>query len=279
MSTANLFHLPTFYQYGVGSTGFGAWRELAAHSTTTGWVIDQECEAFPLMYHWRVLAGPSPPMPTPDEWGDPECSVAYWDGSAAVGERLEALHESSASLMLFLEYIPQNLHEWLTSQRLDDPGAVAMVERHLRSDVAFMNANGLIHFDAHFRNVLTDGQRLFFADFGLASSSRFELSEDETTFFATNIGHDACYTVTELVNWLVRALVGADGREEFIRRRARGGDPGNIAAPAATIIGRYAPIAVVMNDFYRKLHYESRTTPYPIDEIQGILSSTSSDTY
>lgn len=30
-STANLFGLPTFYQYGVGSAGFGARRELAVH--------------------------------------------------------------------------------------------------------------------------------------------------------------------------------------------------------------------------------------------------------
>jgi hypothetical protein len=28
-STANLFGLPGFYQYGLGSAGFGAWRELA----------------------------------------------------------------------------------------------------------------------------------------------------------------------------------------------------------------------------------------------------------
>ena len=29
-STANLFDLPVFDQYGVGSAGFGAWRELQA---------------------------------------------------------------------------------------------------------------------------------------------------------------------------------------------------------------------------------------------------------
>lgn len=29
MSTANLFNLPLGYQYGIGSAGFGAWRELA----------------------------------------------------------------------------------------------------------------------------------------------------------------------------------------------------------------------------------------------------------
>lgn len=43
-----------------------------------------------------------------------------------------------------------------------------------------MNTRGLLHFDAHFENILTDGQRLFFADYGLAISSRFELSRDES---------------------------------------------------------------------------------------------------
>src|SRR5438445_11112577 len=37
-SSADLFGLPTFYQYPIGSTGFGAWRELAAHTMTTEWV-------------------------------------------------------------------------------------------------------------------------------------------------------------------------------------------------------------------------------------------------
>lgn len=41
-STANLFGLPAFFHYGVGvigGPGFGAWRELAAHTMTTNWVL------------------------------------------------------------------------------------------------------------------------------------------------------------------------------------------------------------------------------------------------
>ncbi|MBL8676828.1 MAG: hypothetical protein JNJ47_05335, partial [Alphaproteobacteria bacterium] len=55
MSTANLFNLPLYYQYGIGSAGFGAWRELSAHIMSTGWVLRDECPNFPLMYHWRIL--------------------------------------------------------------------------------------------------------------------------------------------------------------------------------------------------------------------------------
>lgn len=46
-STANLFELPMFYHYGVGSAGFGAWRELAVHIMTTNWVLADEYAGFP----------------------------------------------------------------------------------------------------------------------------------------------------------------------------------------------------------------------------------------
>lgn len=59
-STANVFGLPLFYQYGAGSAGFGAWRELAVHTMTTHWVLGNAYAGFPLMYHWRVLPD-SPP--------------------------------------------------------------------------------------------------------------------------------------------------------------------------------------------------------------------------
>jgi hypothetical protein len=213
MSTANMFQLPTFYHYGVGSAGGGVWRELAAHAMTTNWVLGKQRESFPLMYHWRVLAGPPPRTSTSEERADLARMVAYWDGSPAVRERLEAIARSSASVVLFCEYIPHNLHEWLSAQVVSGDDAVesacVMVERSLRTDVSFMNSNGLLHFDAHFRNILTDGRRLYFADFGLATSPRFELTEAELNFLGKNMSHDGCYTVTQLVNWLVTALTGA----------------------------------------------------------------------
>jgi hypothetical protein len=55
--TRNLFGLPPWYQYGVGegSTGFSAWREIAAHELASEWVVTGAHSAFPLLYHWRVL--------------------------------------------------------------------------------------------------------------------------------------------------------------------------------------------------------------------------------
>jgi hypothetical protein len=233
------------------------------------------------MYHWRVLPGAAP---LADEHADIERVVAYWGGSAAVRRRLHALAQASASVVLFLEYIPQNLDAWLTSQLAAGPDAVtaacAMVQRCLQADIAFMNANGLLHFDAHFRNILTDGHRLYLADLGLATSPRFDLSIDERDFLALNASHDAGYAVRELLNWIVANVVGiatpdSGGpveRYDYIRRCAAGARPAGASEPVAELISRYAPVAAILNDFYWNLFGVSRATPYPAQEITQAMA-------
>lgn len=113
------------------------------------------------------------------------------------------------------------------------------------------------------------------ADLGLATSPRFELSRDESEFVVRNMSHDLCYALTRLVNWLVTHVCGvpdpASGgpgdRNEYIRRWAAGAEPSGVPVGAAEIIGRYAPVAVVINDFYWDLFGDSRATPYPVEEI------------
>jgi hypothetical protein len=276
-STANLFALPVFCQYGIGGIGgpgFGAWRELAAHTMTTNWVIAGDHEGFPLMYHWRVL--PDRGEPLPEELADVERAVAYWGGGPQVRRRIEALRQSSASLTLFLEYIPQNLHDWLGA-RIEAGGeaaerACALVDSELEAGVSFMNARGLLHFDAHFENILTDGRRLFFTDYGLAVSSRFELTQEEADFFDGHRTYDRCHTVTHLVNWLAVALYGYEPEERraFVRTCAQGVVPGEVPPAIAAVLVRHAPVAAVMGDFCRRFRQESRATPYPLEAIRRV---------
>jgi hypothetical protein len=280
MSTANLFGVPPLCHYGVvrwAGPGFGAWRELAANTMTTNWVLTGQSEAFPLMYHWRVLPGAAPPT---DEHADIDRVVAYWGGSAAVRRRLHALTQASASVALFLERLPHNLHDWLATQLAAGPeagtAACTMVERCLRADIALMNADGLLHFDAHFRNILTDGHRLYLADLGLAVSPRFDLFADERDFVAQNRSYDVAYAERELVNWMVADIAGVATPVErfaYVRRCAAGQPPANVPPPAAALISRHAPVAAIMNDFFWDLYGESRATPYPAQQIEQALSS------
>lgn len=284
-STANLFDVPLFYHYGVGligGAGFGAWRELAVHTMTTNWVLAGESESFPLMYHWRVLPDTSP---LPTELADIDRAVAYWDGRPQVRQRIEALRDSSASIALFLEYIPHTLHDWLNAQIEAGEEATdlacAMVERELAAGVAFMNSQRLLHLDAHFQNILTDGRRLYVADYGLALSSRFELAPREAAFFDQNQTYDRGFTATYLVNWLLTALYGLrredrETRAAMVRAIAEGTPPEDVPAGAAAVLIRHAPVAAAMSAFMRAFQQESRSTPYPDEEIRRLLDSQAS---
>ncbi|NEB81638.1 protein kinase family protein [Streptomyces sp. SID14478] len=274
-STANLFGLPASCQYGIGGPGFGVWRELAVHGMASDWVSGGEFAGFPLLHHWRVLPDETP---LHEELADVDGVVAFWGGGSGVRRRVEELGRASASVALFLEYVPRNLHEWLGEQ-VAAGGTVAgracaAVERGLADGVAFMNGRGLLHFDVHFENVLTDGRRLYFADFGLALSDRFVLSPEEAGFFARHRGYDRCYAASYLVNWLVTAFYGygREEREAYVRECAGGARPEGVPEEAAAIIVRYAPLAVVMNGFLGRLRRESRDTPYPERELARFVA-------
>ncbi|MGW3917776.1 hypothetical protein ACWEBX_40980, partial [Streptomyces sp. NPDC005070] len=272
-STANLFGLPMFYQYGVGSAGFGAWRELAAHVMTTNWVLGNAYEGFPLMYHWRVLPD-SPPEGFADALGGIDGAVEHWEGSSAVRERLEAIGASSASLVLFLEHIPRTLADWLHDHRTaaadgGDGSPFRWAEEALARGTAFMTSHGFVHFDAHFANVLTDGRRLYFADFGLALSSRFELTAAEAEFLSAHRLYDRCHAARHLLRHHLPAGPDDDTEyEAFLRAWIAGRRPEGIPREIAGIIDRNARAAVAMGEFARRLLTESKRTPYPVAEFE-----------
>ena len=223
--------------------------------------------------HWRVLDGP-PPISA--DLADVDRVVEFWGGSPAVRRRLDAINDASATVTLFLEHVPHTLPQWLSPQlaagTADAGAAISMLDRSLRVDVASMNAAGLFHFDLHLDNILTDGERLYFADFGLAVARQFELSPEETHFLDANISHDPCHAITRLVDFLVTECAGTTdwaARNELVRRCALGEDiTAAMSSSAAGVVRRYAPIAVVVNDFYRQLHLEDRATSYPAVEVQ-----------
>jgi hypothetical protein len=253
-STANLFGLPACYQYGVGSTGFGAWRELATHHSTTQWVRTGVSPRFPLLHHWRILA--APPAPPPD--------LGDWDGDPAVARRVAAIGAATAGVVLFLEHLPWTLHDWLTGRfdAGDGERATVFADRELRAATEVMRAAGMVHFDAHPGNVLTDGHRIYLADFGLALDHGFTLSPGEAAFLHLHRDWDRWDTRRYLVNWLCGRLAPGADRSTVIRA----GGPG-LPAYARAVITRYGPTVLLLNDFYDRLVAGPKTTPYPAREL------------
>ncbi len=283
-STAELHGLPVQFHYGVGSVGASAWRELEAHLLADRWVRTAQCEAFPLLHHWRVLDGRLDRDRSSAEHDDLDGTVDYWHGSPAVRRRLTALAEASAGLHLFLEHVPQTLAQWLSTTLAHGPDALDavcdQVAEELVSTASFMARQGFGHFDAHFRNILTDGERLCFSDFGLALSSTFSTAAHEERFLREHADHDVAYVVRELVNWLVTAFApdaaswtDASRRDELVRRFAAGRAPLELPTRAAALVHRYAQVTVVMNDFYARLYGTDRFSTIPVSELRSACAA------
>ncbi|MFD8572515.1 hypothetical protein [Streptomyces sp. NPDC059639] len=248
-STADLFDLPSFYQYGIGSTGFGAWRELALHIMTTNWVLSQAHDGFPLTYHWRILPD-SAPDGFLDEFGGLDGAVAHWEDSPAVRVRLTELAAAEHSLALFLEYVPETVAERFSARPDEDTYRWAV--REVERTAAFLREQGVVHFDGHFGNLLADGDRLLFADFGLALSARFRLGAAEAGFLGRHLpSYDLCRTLSHLRRHHLPAEAPTDA--------------------VHALLAPYAPALDVFDGFVERLLGESRRTPYPADEIERLL--------
>ncbi|MEU6559776.1 serine/threonine protein phosphatase [Nocardia nova] len=264
-STANLFDLPTFCQYGIGGPSFNAWRELAANIIVTDAVLAGEARSFPILFHWRVLPGRSE---VADEHADIEAVVIAQGGSPAVRARLEALAAARCSLVLFCEYIPYPIEDWLRENPADK---AVTVERQLSEIVMFLRDRELLHMDGHFGNIRADGERIHLTDFGLVTSPTFDLSAAERDFAERHATHDAGYAAMRLVNWLVTEVCGATtppgsgivARNEYVRRCAAGYIPDDVPPAVAAILTRHAPAAAKMNAFYWRLFHGEVRAEYP----------------
>ncbi|MEH2110503.1 hypothetical protein [Nostoc sp.] len=183
-STRNLYDLPTYCNYGFGSTGFGIFRELVTHIKTTNWVLSGAIASFPLMYHYRII-------PFFGRRADVDRSrlksyVEYWGNSANAGNYVLDRAKANYELVLFLEYIPYVLETWLR----ENPNKLQKSLDELRTTISFLRTKGIIHFDAHFRNILTDGRQTYLTDFGLVLDKSFTLTKDEESFFNQNTFYD-----------------------------------------------------------------------------------------
>jgi hypothetical protein len=94
------------------------------------------------MYHWRILPS-SPGDININYWGDIEKYCQYWENSAAIRKRAEDLNKASAHIALFLEYVPQNLHSFLSAQIAKGGDSaekgVAFVDEQLKATNQHMN--------------------------------------------------------------------------------------------------------------------------------------------
>lgn len=254
-STANLFQLPPYYQYGIGSVGFGAWRELAAHVLASDWVASGKQEQFPLMHHWRIVQFPGVASVESEADEYLTHAAAVGNDESAIRERLLALRASTSHIAIFSEHFPQTLSDWLVEQLQgatpSASAAISFTEEKAREVFDFMRSTNFVHFDAHLSNILTDGVRLYFADFGLALHDSFDLTQDERSFLTNHTEYDRARFASSMVHTICRAMPGEEGWSQKLSNL----DLQAVSLPPAAIaaLQKYAVAANYMGQFAQAL--------------------------
>lgn len=229
------------------------------------------------MYHYRILKNFNERKPLGEKEFQKE--IDYWGNSKEIGYRIRANERAEKNVVLFCEYIPEKLKTWLDKELKKGNNAIdksiAMVESELQETALFLKNEGMIHFDAHFHNILTDGEQLYFSDFGLALSSEFDLSEEEVQFFNLHQDYDRYFVLASLTNWIAANAFGKEEMEEVIKSYAEDKipetRPDSLTPFLESILKNNAPITFKMSQFFKSLINETKETPYPKDEFKSKL--------
>ncbi|OKH31468.1 hypothetical protein NIES2119_28770 [[Phormidium ambiguum] IAM M-71] len=286
-STRNFSNLPTNYNYGCGSIGLGVFRELIAHIKTTNWVLEGVIATFPLMYHYRII-------PLSGRRINIDLDLQHWGNNANVRNYVLDKAHANYELVLFLEYIPNVLETWLRENlnQLEKP------LNELWRTIAFLGEKGIIHFDAHFRNILTDGEQIYLTDFGLVLDKSFVLTEEEESFFERNRFYDYGEVMRNLghpIRWLYDSCSELEQRRiqekygikeglppfelrsillDNIEQIYDDGDMNLDRFYVATIV-KYRKIIALMSDFFFDMCANSEKAPkLPHNELQLLLKET-----
>lgn len=276
-SSSNIFNLPLFYQYGVGSKGFGAWRELNSHIKASNWVLNSENQHFPILYHWRVLPKVAQLKITKEEQVKLNEYIQYWGGSESLRAKEEALHDAEVEIVLFLESIPMSLGKWLKDSWKDDQ-KLKSCEEQIQTVLTFMHSKGVYHFDSHFHNVLTDGFSLYFTDFGLTTDLDFDLSQEERTFISHHENYDIALSMRSLVVHILRNAsmgLGIEINNAEILKIVDNDSSIALSSAANEIVKRWASTAVIIFDFLDALTADqTKQIKFPQVELEKTIPKT-----
>jgi len=189
--TSNLYKLPAYYNYGFGSAGINPWRELLMHLNVNNWVLSNECEHFPLMYHYRIIKDDEKNF---DSGLIPKLMKRYGDNPKII-KYLEDRYNCEYKIILFLEFIPYVLYKYLELNQNFITNAVEQINDILK----FFKKKHILHTDAHFGNYLVDNNKIvYLTDYGLLLDKNYNLDKNEIKFYKSNIKLPEYYLAGEV---------------------------------------------------------------------------------
>ena len=199
--TANLYNLPVYNNYGVGSMGTNCYRELAMHVKTTNWVINNDIDNFPLMYHYRIVKNDAP-LKHFDKKDSLSKYIKKWNNDKNIEKYAIAKDNSEYEIVIFLEHFPYVLYEWLKP----DYEQVTSYITQMTKTIDFLKKNNIIHFDAHAGNIVSDGKTFYLTDFGLVLDIEYNLTKEEQDFFKRNDYYDYATIISNIGDPLINRI-------------------------------------------------------------------------
>lgn len=183
-NTSNIHNLPTYYNYGVGSAGFGCWRELAFHIKASNWVVDNKCPNFPILYHYRIIENKTVATKF-EKYKFNKRNFEYWNSNENIELYIKNRSNTNHFIVMCLEYFPLTLYKTNIIKE-----NVYWYQKQILTIISFLKKQEVIHFDAHPGNLVTDKKILILTDFGLVLDKSFSLSKQEISFFNRNTNYD-----------------------------------------------------------------------------------------
>ena len=181
--TFNLYNLPTYYNYPIGSAGINCFREITMHIKTTKWVLEGKINNLIMMYHYRIIKKENNIIDEIQKENINKNVSTKWNNNKNIKnyliERLNAPYE----IIVVMEYFPITLNKWLKQ----DLKNVYSYCKQIFPLLNFLQKQRVIHFDSHSKNFVVSKEGLIYMiDFGLVLDLDFNLTKEEIKFFHKN---------------------------------------------------------------------------------------------
>lgn len=210
----------------------------------------------------------------------------------AIGAYMHARDVAPYEIWLVLEHVPHVLARWLPAH----PERTGDVVAQVLDTITFLRRNGIVHFDAHFGNIVTDGSTAFLTDYGLVNDGRFDLTKTERTFLERHSHYDYGAFLSQFSPWWVLRVQKMAPEQQAELNEVCSIEPGmpypeilgrvidhlgevmnRQLAPVhpalAEMLQRYRDLIVYMFDFYGQLTSNPRKdTPFDNDFVRRDLT-------